>query len=79
MTVVNYRVKDIRALGFECKWSKRRGAPILVVRDPAAASDHQRDKWWVLDEAMWKRAQKVGLKQAFDEHTALGNFFSVAR
>lgn len=78
MSVVNYRVADIRALGLECKWAKRRtGGPIIVARNPAAKTAHQREKWWVIDQNMWERAKQVGIVQAFDEHTALGNFFSV--
>lgn len=77
MSVVNYRVADIRALGLECKWSKVRGGPIIVARNPAAELAHQREKWWMIDQNMWERARKVGLVQAFDEHTALGNYFSV--
>jgi hypothetical protein len=78
MSVVKYRVADIRAFGLECKWSKTRdGIPIIVARNPAAESAHQREKWWVVNQVMWNRARKVGLVQAFNECTALGNFFSV--
>jgi len=28
---------------------------------------------------MWTRAQKVGLLQAFDEHTVLGDYFGIQR
>ena len=80
MSVVNYRVKDIRALGLQCKWSKsRNGRPVIVVRNPAAELAHQREKWWVLDRHMWTRAQEVGLLQAFDEHTVLGDYFGIQR
>lgn len=78
MSVVNYRVADIRALGLEARWAKRRsGSPIIVARNPAAELAHQRDKWWVIDRGMWERAQKVGLIEAFNEHTLLGDYFSV--
>lgn len=61
---MQYKVAYIRANGVECKWShNRRGAPIIVGKAPAC--------WVPIDHDMWQRAKIVGIKQAFDEHTAL--------
>jgi hypothetical protein len=76
--MMKYSVKEIRAQGLEAKWSKtRRGAPIIVARDPNAKLEHQRVQWWVVNDRMWKRAGEVGMMQAFSEHTVLGDFFGV--
>jgi len=78
MTAQHYRVADIRAFGLEARWAKRRtGGPIIVARNPTAKTAHQREKWWVVDAQMWERAKQVGLVQAFDEHTVLGDIFGI--
>lgn len=75
---MNYRVSDIRATGLEAKWSRgRSNGPIIVIRNPNADKEHQRKKWWYVDRDMWARAEEVGLLQAFEEHTCLGDFFSI--
>lgn len=72
-----YRVADIRAAGLEARWGRtRRGAPIILARDPQARHRHQRETWWCVDRTMWDEAQKVGLREAFDRCTLLGEFFS---
>lgn len=73
-----YQVKTFRDAGLEAKWGKlRSGAPAIFARDPSAKSKHQRESWWMVDNSMWQRAAKVGIKQAFEEHTLLGDFFSI--
>lgn len=68
---MQYNVKFIRTQGLTCRWARTRlGAPII-----AAMCD--RGVWYVIDAPMWKRAEVVGIKQAFEEYTAFGEFFSV--
>ena len=72
---MKYTVGYIREQGFEAHWTRNRHrAPIIVARWPGGPSD----TFWAVTGAMWERAKEVGLKQAFDEHTVLGKFFSVA-
>lgn len=71
---MQYNVKTIRAAGVECKWSHTRaGAPIIFGRKDGVGGG----KWYVIDDRMWKRAQLVGVAQAFEEHNALGAYFYV--
>lgn len=75
---MKYSVKDIRAVGLEAKWTHtNRGAPIIVARDPNSKYQHLRETWWCIDDKTWKRAEKVGIKQAFEENNLLGNIFSI--
>ena len=68
---MKYSVKEIRLAGLPCKWSRtKNGAPIIVGSTP-------KNETYYIDDAMWKRAQIVGIMQAFEEHTALGKFFSI--
>ena len=70
---MKYSVKEIRAAGLEARWTKTSGgAPIIAARH----SEHK--CWYVIERGMWKRAQEVGIKEAFDEHTLLGQYFSIA-
>ena len=76
---LEYRVKTFRDVGLEAKWSKTRyGAPCIVTRNPSSKSEHQKIKWWLVDNSMWKRAQEVGIMVAFSEHTYLGYMFSIS-
>lgn len=69
---MDYTVGTLREAGFEAKWGKtRKGAPILFARRPEA------DAWWIVDGQMWARANEVGFAQAFEEFTALGDFFGL--
>lgn len=67
---MKYSVKEIRLAGLSCKWAKTQGgAPIIV-------GNTTQSKSYYIDALMWKRAQVVGIMQAFEEHTALGEIFS---
>ncbi len=69
----------MREAGLEAKWGKTsKGTPIIFVRDPSAALKHQRDTWWVCSNDMWERMKKDGVKLGFDNHTLLGDVFSIA-
>jgi hypothetical protein len=72
--ILQYNVRTIRAAGLEARWTRTRtGAPIIAAREL-----HRVGKpWYVVDDRMWNRAHEVGVRQAFEEHTALGDFFSV--
>jgi hypothetical protein len=68
---MEYKVKPIREAGIECKWSRNSAnAPIILGRGTDG-------RWYYIDRAMWKRAQSVGIAQAFEEHTTLGKWFSI--
>lgn len=82
-TPARYAVGYVRASGLEARWGRtRQGAPIILVRDPQARHRHQREQWWFLDRGMWADAHKleagqpVGLREAFDRHTLVADFFS---
>ncbi len=76
---MKYSVKDFRAAGLEAKWGKTsRGAPFIFARDPKATTKHQREKWWLIDGAAFKTMQEVGIREGFNQHTLLGDFFSIA-
>jgi len=75
---MKYSVKTIRAAGLEARWThNRNGAPIIVARDPQARNEHQRKTWWHVGRAMWDAMMKIGVKEAFEQHTLLGDIFSV--
>jgi hypothetical protein len=70
--LMNYCVKEIRDAGLNARWSKTSsGRPIIVARKG------DRGSWYYVDGNMWTRAKCVGILQAFEEHTCLGEFFSV--
>lgn len=70
---MQYNVATIRAAGLEAKWSKtRKGAPIIVAKSDKTA------RFYYVDKHMWERAKEVGIKEAFEEHTLLGDIFYVA-
>lgn len=76
---MKYSVKDFRAAGLEAKWGKTsRGAPFIFARDPNATTAHQRNKFWLIDGGTFKTMQEVGIREGFNRHTLLGNFFSIA-
>ncbi len=69
---MKYRVGDIRAAGLKCRWTRTKtGAPII------AGQREDTGKWYVINSSMWDRSKVVGLKQAFEEHTCLAEFFSI--
>lgn len=69
---MRYNVNTIRAAGLECKWTKTRdGAPIIAARATDGA-------WYVIDARTWRDAEKVGIREAFENATALGSFFSIS-
>lgn len=71
-------VKTFRAAGLEARWTKtRRGAPAILARDPQGRCPHQRTTWWLVTAALWDDAHKLGLREAFNNHTLLGDVFSV--
>lgn len=71
---MEYRVKTLRDAGLKAKWSRtKKGAPIIV----AQRNDDFDKTWYTVDKQMWERAEKVGIAQAFDEHTCLGFAFSI--
>lgn len=73
-TDLKYTVKSIREHGLACKWTRTRsGAPIIVGRMPDVGGG----KWYFIDDRTWVRAKTVGIVQAFEEHNALGAFFSI--
>jgi hypothetical protein len=75
---LQYRVSTFRLAGIEAKWGRtRKHAPIILVRNPNASTKHQRETWWAVHRDMFERMQEVGVLQAFDEHTALGDLFSM--
>lgn len=74
---LKYRVGPLREAGLEAKWTKTRsGQPIIVVRDPQGKDAHQRTQWWGVDEQMFRDMKKVGIREAFDNHTMFGGYFS---
>jgi len=76
---MKYSVKTLREVGLEARWTHNRsGAPIIIARDPSSRNFHQRETWWHVTNGMWKDMQSAGIKEAFDQHTLLGDIFSVA-
>ena len=77
-TKIKYSVKTLRAAGLEAKWSKlRSGAPIIICRNPSAKLEHQRKTWWHIDAKLWAQMGKLGIVEAFDNITLLGDIFSL--
>lgn len=73
-TPLAYTVKSLRAHGLECKWSRTRtGAPIIIGRMDGVGAG----RWYVIDATMWEDAKRDGILRAFENHCALGAFFSV--
>jgi len=75
---MNYSVKPMREAGLEAKWTKtRNGAPIIVARYPKAEEKHQRECFWFVDQKMFDNMQEVGIVEAFERATLLGDIFSI--
>ena len=75
---MHYVVKTFRDAGLEAKWGKvNDGRPAIFVRNPQAATEHQRDQWWVCDKKMFDSMKEEGVVDGFNAWTAFGNFFSV--
>lgn len=79
---MKYSVKPLRVAGLEARWTcTSGGAPCMVVRYPKATEKHQRETWWMVNDGMWKAFEKattpMGIIEAFNCHTMLGNFFSI--
>lgn len=75
---MKYSVKTLRDAGLEAKWGKTsRGAPIMFARNPKSQLLHQRTKWWMVDNVVWKAMEKDGVQEGFDCSTLLGDIFSV--
>lgn len=73
---MKYSVKTIRHAGLEARWTRtRNGAPIMVTRNPNSEFKHQRERWWYVDKPMWDDMSSVGVAEAFDRHTLLGDIF----
>lgn len=77
--MLNYSVKTLREAGLEAKWSRnRRGAPIIVARNPKATNKHQRETYWYVSKDMWAAMERDGILNGFDQFTLLGDIFSVS-
>lgn len=77
-TALRYSVGTLRDAGLEARWTRNRnGAPIMSARDPNAKLKHQQAKWWFVDKSMWDDMNSVGIREAFDRHTLLGDVFSI--
>ena len=75
---MRYNVKTLRDAGLEARWTRtRRGAPILIARDPQGESRHQREQWWPVDRHVWAKMQREGIREGFDGATMLGDLFSI--
>lgn len=69
---MKYTVQTIRDAGLDCKWSRNsRGAPIIVARKDAG-------RWYYVDRRMWADMERDGIAEAFGNHTALGEYFSIS-
>lgn len=69
---MKYNVSTFRKSGLEARWTRtRQNAPIIAVRK--SGSGH----WYVVDKNLWKDMQKEGVIQAFEQHTLLGDYFSI--
>lgn len=65
-----YTVEWIRSQGVECKMSRKRKGKIL-------GYVHHTGDWALITDRAMKRAEEVGMKQAFEEATVFIGFFSV--
>ncbi len=73
LTKLYYRVSTFREAGLEAKWSKtQRGSPYLLAREVGAKT------WFVITANMFERMKKVGILEAFKEHTLLGDVLSIS-
>ncbi len=74
---MKYTVSTFRTAGLEARWTKINGTPFICVRNPESSHDHQRDKWWVCDNSMFKAMQTEGILAGFNEQTILGDIFGI--
>ena len=49
----------------------------MYVRDPNSTLKNQRENWWRVTAPMFDRMKEVGVKKGFEEHTLLGDVFSI--
>lgn len=71
-------VSTYRSAGLEARWSRTsRGAPAIFVRNPKSDNDHRRNKWWMVTSGMFKDMAAIGILEAFDRHTLIGDIFSI--
>jgi len=71
-TETKYNVNSVRAAGFEARWIRTRdGKPIIVARKPGGR------KWRAMEKRVFFTAQREGWAKAFEQHTILGNLFSI--
>jgi hypothetical protein len=72
-TKLHYRVSTFREAGLEAKWSKTQsGRPYLVAKQVSSKT------WFVITARMFERMKKVGVFNAFEEHTLLGDVLSIS-
>jgi hypothetical protein len=68
---MRYIIQTFKDAGLQARWTRTRtGAPIIS----AKAED---GNWYVVDARCWEQAQKIGLKEAFENYNALGKYFSI--
>lgn len=73
-----YSVQTLRSAGLEARWARnRKGAPIIVARDPNGRHEHQRSRWWAVDAACWRAMQADGIREGFDSATLLADVFNI--
>lgn len=72
---MRYTVATLREAGLSAKWARTRtGVPILLASQPTATSH-----WFAVTGAMWERMRRVGVREGFEQATALADYFSVAQ
>ena len=74
---LTYSVKTLRKAGLEARWGYRNRKRILCARDPNAHAAHQRNTWWYVDKDMFEAMKRDGVREAFTNHTLLGDYFSI--
>lgn len=74
---MKHQVQTYRDAGLEARWIKREGRPVIVIRNPLATLAHQRETWWTVTRGMFEDMQRIGIVEAFTNHTLIGDVFSV--
>ncbi len=75
---MKYQIKTFRDAGLEACWSKTRsGTPVIIVRDPNGPFTNERESWWIVTDGMFRSMKECGVKEGFENHTILGEFFSI--
>lgn len=73
---MKHSVLTYRSAGLDAKWGKSvRGAPVIFVRDPSSAFDHQKRSWWMVTKSMFEAMQRDGIVEGFRNQTLLGDIF----